>query len=116
MGTPFENFVNFEIPRRPVMFSFDITGYDGDPNDNAVPPFSNAPRGTFFLQRTGAVMWFKNLSTTPDWTQVSSGSGGGIQFVTTAERLALPVSAKLVVLDTDLNKMMIFDGDYWSEV
>lgn len=113
MATVFEVFVNTELPRRPVMFTYDITGHDADPNLYAA--IGNAPRGSLFLERTAGFLWKKDSQDPATWTKVSGG-GSGIQFVTTAQRIALPGTDKKVVFDTDLNTMFIFDGTTWAEV
>lgn len=113
----FEDFVNTELPRRPVMFVYEITGYDGNPNVTPPAPtyFQLAPPGSLFLQKTGGVLWKKESFAAGTWT-VTGGSGSGIQFVTTAERLLLAGTDKKVVFDTDLNKILAFDGSAWAEV
>lgn len=78
MGTPFENFVNLELPRRPALLTQGITGYDGDPNNVAAPViFANAPAGTFYLQTTGGDLWRKKSVGATTWVVVG-GSGGGV--------------------------------------
>jgi hypothetical protein len=56
-------YVNLELPRRTVLLTVTITGYDGDPNDGGAPAIiNNAPVGTYYLQETPETMWRKNAS------------------------------------------------------
>lgn len=76
MGTPFENFVNLELPRRPALLTLEITTYDDDPNLGGAPTMLQiAPKGTFFLQDTGAVLWRKETATPGTWSIVGAGGG-----------------------------------------
>lgn len=71
----FEDFVNLELPRRPVMLTRNITSYDGDPNGVGAPQILQvAPQGSFFLQDTGKVLWKKNLSDPGTWENVTTGT------------------------------------------
>lgn len=69
-------YVNFELPRRTVLLTVAITGYDGDPTLPAAPDIiDNAPLGTFYLQETPDTLWRKDGSLT--WVLVDTGGGGG---------------------------------------
>lgn len=72
----FENFVNLELPKRPVMLSLANTGYDNDPNGGGAPAVvQNSPQGTFFFRTTGNLVYIKNTSSPGSWAAVGSGGG-----------------------------------------
>lgn len=76
MATPFEEFVNRELPRRSALLTVAITGYDGDPNDPGAPAIiQSSPLGTFYQQESPATFWRKNPA--GSWDQVAAGGGGG---------------------------------------
>jgi hypothetical protein len=78
MGTPFENFINREIPRRPVLLTVELTGYNGDPNEVGVPVIvSDAPKGTFYLRDAPKALYQKGSSAPGTYYQVNGGGGGG---------------------------------------
>lgn len=53
-------YTNLEMPRRIVLLTVTITGYDGNPNDGGAPDIiKNAPVGTFYLQLTPERLWRK---------------------------------------------------------
>lgn len=80
----FEDFVNLELPRRPVMLTQSITGFDGDPNTGGPPALvANAPLGSFFLRATGTVLYKKNSSSPGTWEIVG---GGGTDTTETVDR------------------------------
>jgi hypothetical protein len=71
----FEDFVNLELPRRPALLTYEITGYQGDPNDGGAPAIlQGAPKGTFYLRNTDQVLWRKAATGTTTWVVVG-GSG-----------------------------------------
>ena len=87
MATPYEEFVNRELPRRPVMLTYTITGYDGDPNAVIAPTIvSNAPAGSFYLEQTTRILWRKSAETSGSFVEVGTGEG-----VETTEDLACTV-------------------------
>lgn len=105
----FEDFVNLELPRRPAMLNLEITTYDGDPNGGTAPAILNmAPKGTFFLQNTGEVLWYKRTSAPGSWIQVGSGGGGTdtIANVGTAEPGAAGVFAVKVGNEFQLKSLV----------
>jgi len=66
--TAFEDFVNLELPRRSAHLTYEITGYDGDPNDGSAPAIlQGSPKGTWFLQATGGIWWRKKTSSADSW-------------------------------------------------
>lgn len=66
--TAFEDFVNLELPRRSAFLTYEITSYDGDPNDGSAPAIlQGAPKGTWFLQQTGSIYWRKRTSAADSW-------------------------------------------------
>jgi hypothetical protein len=74
MGNEFENFVNLELPRRPALLTYEITGYQGDPNDSGAPDIlKGAPKGTFYLRNTDAALWRKKTASATSWEVVGSG-------------------------------------------
>lgn len=75
MATPYETFVNRELPRRPVMLTVDLTGYDGDPNSLSAPSIvQDAPKGTFYLRDSTGVLYQKGYND-PGTYRVVGGSG-----------------------------------------
>jgi hypothetical protein len=53
------------------MLTYALTSYDGDPTLGGAPDSVRlAPKGNFFLQDTGAILWKKNSSTAGDWSVV----------------------------------------------
>lgn len=74
MGTPFENFVNLELPRRPALLTYEITNYQGDPNSVSAPDIlKDAPKGTFYLRNTDASFWRKQTPVWNSWIDVAGG-------------------------------------------
>lgn len=72
----FEDFVNLELPKRPVMLTLGNTGFDGDPNGGGVPAvIANSPQGTFFFRQTGEILYIKESSSPGTWSTVGSGGG-----------------------------------------
>lgn len=64
----YEDFVNLELPRRSALLTYEITGYDGDPNDVSAPAILNfAPVGTWFFENTQKLYWRKYSSAAGDW-------------------------------------------------
>lgn len=58
MATPFEEFVNRELPRRSAHLTLAITGYDGDPNGGGAPSIiQSAPLGTWFHEDSEDRWW-----------------------------------------------------------
>lgn len=93
MATPYEAFVNLELPRRPVMLTYAVTSYDGDPNDSGAPAIvTGAPVGTFYLQQTGGILWQKKMAIAGSYTQVGGGGGGGGVTLYPTEALLLAAS------------------------
>lgn len=79
----FEDFVNLELPRRPVMLTSErCGGYTGDPNDISAPDLvKNAPKGTFYLRQSDLTLWKKDSASPATWTAV--GGGGGVAIYAT---------------------------------
>jgi hypothetical protein len=97
MATPYETFVNRELPRRPALLTFANTGYSGDPNDVAAPAIiSSAPMGTMYIDSD--VRWTK-FSTT--WLRESIGGGGGNwrSVADTTARDAIPTDQRVLGLE-----------------
>ena len=70
----FEDFVNLELPRRPALLTYEITSYQGDPNDPGAPAIiKGAPKGTFYLRNTDAVLWRKQTAAATSWLDVAGG-------------------------------------------
>ena len=79
----FEDFVNLELPRRPVMLTYEITAYAGDPNDPGAPAIvKNSPKGSFYLRNSDNALWRKELPASGTWSEVAGGGGGGSGIVT----------------------------------
>ena len=77
MATSYESFVNSELPKRPVMLTLENTSYDGDPNSGGAPAIvSGSPKGTFYLQNTGNVLWKKDTASAGSWEVVGGASSG----------------------------------------
>lgn len=103
MGTPFENFVNTELPRRPALLTQWLTSYDGDPNDGMAPlVIQNSPIGTFYLQTTGSVLWQRKTSSATSWEVVGGGSSAATTLVSATVYVCPPtvVVGDLVYLDS----------------
>lgn len=74
----FETYVAQELPRRPVLLTYTLTGYDGDPNgDDAPSVVQHAPAGTFFLRASDNTLWYKRTGSPNTWTELGEGGGGG---------------------------------------
>jgi hypothetical protein len=74
MGTtPFENYVEIELPLR----DSSIRDLAGDPNVSANPRVTNAPRGTWFIPTDNPVQrWHKVTQSSNTWVLINnSGSG-----------------------------------------
>ena len=75
----FEDFLNLELPRRPVHLTVTITGFDGDPNDIGAPAIiSGAPDGTWYLRETPTQLWFRKKASAyviADTTEISVDGG-----------------------------------------
>ena len=75
--TAFEDFVNLELPRRPVMLTVANTGYDADPNAGGAPDtLKLAPIGSFYLQETPVTIYQKLTPGATGWVNVGGGAGG----------------------------------------
>lgn len=73
----FEDFVVGELPHRPTMLTYELTSYDGDPNSGGAPAMvSGAPKGSFYLQNTGNILWKKNTASAGSWELVGGGATG----------------------------------------
>jgi hypothetical protein len=76
----FEDFVNLELPQRPVMSTAANTGYDGDPNAVGAPSkIQNSPVGTFFIQYTANKLWQKRGG--PGTWEEIGGGGSGLSYL-----------------------------------
>lgn len=71
-------YVNFELPRRSVLFTEASLGVTGDPNTGIHPSLDSAPGGTFFLDNTAPDydLWRKKTSSPTSWEVTGSGGGG----------------------------------------
>lgn len=90
MATPFEEFVNRELPRRSALLGLTLAGWDDNPNLPGAPAIlQGAPLGTWFHEDTADVYWRKYKS---GWNVVGTGGGGsgGGDFSTTTD-LLIPV-------------------------
>lgn len=63
----------------------------------------------------GKIYYLNGGLTNADWVELQMGAGG-LQAVTTAERLAMTPGAWTTVLDTDLALMFTWTGSFWKEV
>lgn len=72
----FEDFVNFELPRRGVTLTpIMVGGYDGDPNDAGAPDvLKYAPPGAEYYEASERRFWRKMSSVAGDWL-VAGGVG-----------------------------------------
>jgi len=86
MADPFEQFINVELPRRPVTLTFALTGWDAPPGDPGAPAIlASAPLGTWFREKTAAKWWRKSETV---WEESGSGPGpGGGNMLATKERM-----------------------------
>jgi hypothetical protein len=66
MATPFETYIQTELPQRPVLLTpGNCGGYDADPNAGGAPAkIQGAPLGTFYL-RVSTAQLYQKLSATP---------------------------------------------------
>lgn len=73
----FTDFVNEELPKRPVLIKGDEAL--GDPNQSTIPKIQNAPIGSFYMQKDALnELWQKRLEETDnDWVKVGSSTGSG---------------------------------------
>lgn len=68
--TAFEDFVNLELPQRPVMLLSGDVGYTGDPNGGGAPAIlQGAPAGTFFLDESSTILWRKFAVGATSWVE-----------------------------------------------
>jgi hypothetical protein len=78
---PFQN-----GPSRTVVWTYELLGFDNDPNNVAAPDIlKDALQGTFFLQQTGFVLWQKQTTASEAWSVV--GGSGGSGEINTASNL-----------------------------
>lgn len=77
MTTPFETFVNTELPNRPSLLTKELCGsYEGNPNDLSAPNILKlAPKGSFYLRNTDSILWRKKTDDPTSWEE--TGGGGG---------------------------------------
>jgi hypothetical protein len=88
MGSPFEIYVNTELPRRSALLTNAITSYDGNPNDGGAPDIiQNSPLGTYFREETNTKWWRKNETV---WEEVIIGS---YDLIRTAEEFTITVDS-----------------------
>ena len=113
MITAFEDFVNAELPRRPVMLSLDNTGYSGDPNASVAPIINNAPKGSFFLNDADNVLWKKNDGTSTSWEEVGTGGGFTFTVIDGNEDVTIPVNTSMLYAEdiTILDGNLTIEGD-----
>lgn len=117
MATPFESFVQTELPLRPVMLTVDNTGYSGDPNDSGAPAMiKSAPKGTFYLQSTGNALWKKNDPGAGNWGAVAGSGGGGVTvYATEVALLAATPANSTIGYATDTNTFWYRRSAVWSK-
>jgi hypothetical protein len=99
VGTPFENFLNLEIPQRAVMLTGDNTeGYVGDPNYSLLNKINYSPKGTWFIDEATGTLWQKLVQSDPlSWTNRSVGGGSSVDpNLTNANCLASDIVGDLV--------------------
>lgn len=78
MGTPFENYIQSELPRRPVLLTYVNAGYDGDPNSGGAPAIiANSPLGTLYLRSTGE-LYQKQSSAPGTWELIGGSAAVGL--------------------------------------
>lgn len=88
MATPFEEFVNRELPRRAALLTLALTGWDDNPSLPGAPAIlQGAPLGTWFHEDTSDVFWRRYKS---GWQIVGGGGGGGSEIVTTTD-MVIPI-------------------------
>ena len=94
MGTPFENFVNLELPRRSALMTKAITAYDADPNLGGAPAIlQNSPLGAWFYEETANKWWRKTTAAPATWVDTTAAGGGGF---TKNEQVFTPISLQTV--------------------
>jgi len=77
MSDPFQDFVNLELPQRPVLLTFTNTGYDGNPNNVGAPSkILNAPIGTFYLRQSTGSLWQRLTSSFDSWKLLDASVHG----------------------------------------
>lgn len=65
-----QTYVNFELPRRGVVYNPTTAAYDGDPNDGGAPAvLQNCPAGTSYLQGIPPQLWDKVTSGSDTWVR-----------------------------------------------
>jgi hypothetical protein len=83
MASPFEDFVNAELPARIVIIR-GATDATGDPNVSVAPLVNAAPAGSFYQQdeTTPKALWVKDGPLSTDWVELGdAGGGSGSGFV-----------------------------------
>lgn len=77
MATPFEEFVQTELPRRSVfLYPAIVGGYDADPNLVGAPDIlKNSPKGTWYYEESAGKWWRKRSSASADWSDQTGGGG-----------------------------------------
>lgn len=94
MATPFEEFVNRELPRRSAHLTQAITGYDGDPNDGGAPAIiQSAPLGTWFHEASED-RWWRKLNSGA-WELGGGGGAGAPTAVSFTNQLQVDVTHNL---------------------
>ena len=75
MATEFENFIQNELPLRAVIFTFETTGYNGDPNNIAAPDILKyAPKGTLFIRDSDKSWYVKTGTAADSWELVAAAT------------------------------------------
>lgn len=94
MATPFEEFVNRELPRRSALLTLALTSWDDNPNLGGAPAIiSGAPLGTWYHENTADVYWRKYKTS---WQIIGSGGGGGgSSDLATTTDMTIPVDYKI---------------------
>ena len=102
----FETFVSLELPRRPVMLTVDLTGYDGDPNAGGAPAIiSGAPKGSLYLRD----------STTRLYQKTTAAAGTYVDLVSNDEyQSAITLAVSTTGNDSDPTRPARIVGGDWT--
>jgi len=114
MATPFEEFVNRELPRRAALLTVEIAGYDGDPNDGGAPAIlQNAPAGTQY-QRGSGTFYRKRTAAPGMWNEDEGGES--VTPARTTGNITLAVNGSSGSDDpTPTRPEIVTEGDHSSE-
>lgn len=102
MATPFEDFVNAELPARIVIIR-GATDATGDPNASALPLVNAAPAGSFYQQddTIPKTLWVKDAAGSTSWVELGEATGGGGGFIS-VETSTTDLETNFPAADNDL--------------